>query len=159
MGRTETAKSKDLERSMNMQVRMLTFAEHLQHMEMIDNLDDERRKEYQGAIIWHNSMQRSFFKRSREAINQINEPISKDIFSIVKEFISILDEWETFHRDFHNKIKNNQEQENIYEQHEDDTRKFLIAYSEQCRERLSKENRDIEEKLILENVLKSMSKK
>lgn len=159
MGRTETAKSKDLERSMNMQVRMLTFAEHLQHMEMIDNLDDERRKEYQGSIIWHNSMQRSFFKRSREAINQINEPISKDIFSIVKEFIVILNEWETFHHDFHSKIKNNQDQEKIYEQHEDDTRRFLIAYSEQCKERLSKENRDIEEKLILENVLKSMSKK
>lgn len=159
MGRTETAASLALERSMNMQSRVMTFEEHLKHMDMLDNLDDERRKEYHGAIIWHNSMQRNFFKRSREVINQINEPISKDLFSLVKQLISTIEEWETFHRDFHKKIKNNQEQEDIYEHFDDGTRRFLISYSEQCRERLSNENRRVEEKLILENALKAMSKK
>lgn len=42
MARTETAKSLDLERSMNMQVRMLTIEEHLKHMDMLDGLDDKR---------------------------------------------------------------------------------------------------------------------
>lgn len=137
----------------------MTYEEHLKHMEMIDKLDDERRKDYHGTIIWHNSMERNFFKRAREVINQINEPISKDIFSLVKTLVETVNEWEEFHRDFHNKIKRNQEQEQIYEKHDDDTRNFLITYSEQCRERISTENRAIEEKLILENTLKLLSKK
>lgn len=159
MGRVETAKSLDLERSMNMQIRILTIEEHLKHMDMIDGLDDKRRIEAHGAMIWHNSMQRSFFKRAREVIDRINEPISKDIFALVKDLISTIEKWETFHRDFQNKVNKIQEQEILYENHDDQTRKFLISYSNQCKERLCSENRGIEKKLILENFLKSITKK
>lgn len=159
MARTETAKSLELERSMNMQVRVMTFEEHLSHLKMIDKIDDERRREHHGTLVWQNSMQRNFFKRVKESIGDINDPITRDNFSILKDILRIIDEWMEFQNDFQNKVKLNRQQEEIYEKHEDDTREFLIIYAQQCREKLSIENRNIEEKLILENVLKLMSKK
>ncbi|MCS5420286.1 MULTISPECIES: hypothetical protein [Psychrilyobacter] len=43
MARPESALSLELERSMNMQVRVSTFEEHLRHAQMISDLDRERR--------------------------------------------------------------------------------------------------------------------
>lgn len=159
MARTETAASLELGRSMDMQIRVMTFGEHLQHMEMIDKLDDNRRKEQQGAVIWHNSMQRSFFKRIRAAIGDINDPITRDTLSIIKNVMEVLGQWEEFHHEYHSKLRNIQEREEIYEEKDDKVRKFLITYAEQCRERLSLENRAIEERMILENVIRKMAKK
>ena len=43
MARPESALSLELERSMNMQVRVVTFQEHLRHAQIINDLDRERR--------------------------------------------------------------------------------------------------------------------
>jgi len=42
MVRPDSALSLELERSMNMQVRVETFEEHLRHAGVIDDLDGER---------------------------------------------------------------------------------------------------------------------
>ncbi|WP_156877398.1 hypothetical protein [Psychrilyobacter atlanticus] len=43
MARPDSALSLELERSMNMQVRVATFEEHLRQAQIISDLDHERR--------------------------------------------------------------------------------------------------------------------
>ncbi|MGL5655882.1 MAG: hypothetical protein ACRCXY_03465 [Fusobacteriaceae bacterium] len=150
MGRTETASSKELERSMNMQVRVTTVEEHLSYMATVDKLDDKRRDDLRGHIIWHNSVQTGFFKRIETTIKDNN-------FS--DELKTIFDEMLSFHKVFHKKLLENFEKEDYFEMCDDKTRIFLIDYIRCCREKLGNESRGIEEKLILENALKAISKK
>ena len=58
MGRKESAHSLMLERSMNMQVRVETFEEHLRHAGVIDSLDDDRRKKSFNLDKWNEDMQK-----------------------------------------------------------------------------------------------------
>ena len=155
MGRTETASSLELKRSMNQQVRTMTYEEHLKHMERIDKLDDKRRDELRGYIIWNESMQISFLKRITNIINNSSFEDEK-IFNNIKE---ITLEMLKLNKDFNKRIKDNFIKEDYFEQKDDETRRFLIKYSEICRERLGDESRDIEEKMMLENAIKLISKK
>lgn len=155
MGRTETASSLELVRSMNQLSRSLTYEEHLKYMESIDKLDDERRNELRGLIIWNESMQTNFLKRIQ---NVIDLSFFKDesTFDSIKKIIS---EMSNFNKGLNKKIKENFIKEDFFEQKDDETRRFLITYSERCRERLGDENREIEEKMMLENAMKLISKK
>lgn len=155
MGRTETASSLELVRSMNHHARTLTFEQHLKHMERIDKLDDKRRGELRGYLVWNESMQVNFLKRITSTISTTsfeNEKILNDIREIIAEMSK-------FNKDFNKKIKENFIKEDYFEQKDDETRTFLIDYAEICREKLGDESRDIEEKMMLENVLKAISKK
>lgn len=154
MGRTETASSEELKRSMNQHVRIMNFAEHLKHMERIDKLDDKRRDDLRGYIIWNESMQVGFLKRITNAITSSFE--DEKLLNDIKEIIT---EISKFNKDFNKKIKDNFIKEDYFEQKDDETRRFLIKYSEICRERLGDESRDIEEKMMLENAIKLISKK
>lgn len=155
MGRTETASSLELKRSMNQQARTMTYEEHLKYMERIDKLDDKRRNELRGYIIWNESMQISFLKRITNIINNSSFEDEK-ILNNIKE---ITLEMSKLNKDFNQKIKDNFIKEDYFEQKDDETRQFLIKYSEICRERLGDESRDIEEKMMLENAIKLISKK
>ena len=62
MARPDSALSLELERSMNMQVRVETFEEHLRHAGVIDDLDDERRIKSFNLNKWNEDMQKSFSK-------------------------------------------------------------------------------------------------
>lgn len=155
MGRTETASSKELKRSMNFQVRTMTYREHLEHMASIDKLDDKRRDELRGLIIWNESMQTNFLKKIQNIVD-LSPPKDNSTFENIKE---IINEMSNFNKGLNEKIRENFIKEDFYEKKDDETRSFLIAYSGKCREILRNENRDIEEKMMLENVIKLISKK
>ena len=50
--RTENSNSLALERSMNLQCKIMTFEEALRNAQVIDKLDDERREKMFGLIKW-----------------------------------------------------------------------------------------------------------
>ena len=54
--------SMELERSMNLQVHVMTFEESLRHAEVIDELDDARRLKLHNIINWTKEMQLSFIR-------------------------------------------------------------------------------------------------
>ncbi len=62
MARPDSALSLELERSMNMQVRIGIFEEHRRHIGVIDDLDDERRLKSFNLNKWNGDMQKLFYK-------------------------------------------------------------------------------------------------
>lgn len=55
--------SSDLERSMNMTSRIMTFEECLRNAEVIDLLDDKRRVKMFNLLTWNNDMLSNFIDR------------------------------------------------------------------------------------------------
>lgn len=54
--------SLELERSMNLQVHMMTVEETLRHSTVIDEVDDKRRDKMHKVIQWAKEMQLSFIR-------------------------------------------------------------------------------------------------
>ena len=54
--------SMELERSMNLQVHVMTVEETLRHSAVIDELDDKRREKLHNVIKWVKEMQISFIR-------------------------------------------------------------------------------------------------
>lgn len=148
MVRPVSALSLELERSMNMQVRVETFEEHLRHGEIIDQLDDERRIKSFNLDKWNEDMQKSFAK-TRKSILKLDDLIE------IKEALKELDKKvNSFNKTFSKKIKQIRALELEYEKLDDELRTWLIEYSTRCREKLRDENSGIEKKMMEENILR-----
>ena len=148
MGRRESAHSMMLERSMNMQVRVETFEEHLRHAGVIDGLDDDRRKKSFDLDKWNEDMQKSF-SRTRKELLKIEG------FQKLKEGLRIHDrKVDEFNSMYFIKRRNLQELELQYEALDDELHAWLLEYALLCREKLRIENSTVERKLIEENLAK-----
>ncbi len=148
MARPESALSLELERSMNMQVRVETFGEHLRHGEIIDKLDDDRRTKSFNLDKWNEDMQKSFF-RERKIILELDDLLK------IKEALKDLDKKvNSFNKTYSKKIKQIRALEVEYENLDDELRVWLIEYAIKCREKLRNENTDIEKKMMEENIIK-----
>jgi len=146
MARPDSALSLELERSMNMQVRVETFEEHLRHAGVIDDLDDERRVKSFNLNKWNEDMQKSFTK-SRSKILQLTD------LSSMKKALEDLDKKITeFNETYFEKRKQIDALEVQYEALDDEVRVWLLEYAVSCREKLKIENSNIEKKLIKENI-------
>ncbi|MGL6065011.1 MAG: hypothetical protein ACRC0S_08005 [Fusobacteriaceae bacterium] len=145
MARVENFYSSELERSMNMQGRVMTFEEHLRHMEVIDKLDDERIAKSHGAFIWYQSMMSNFEKRLEEVL--IDSEIN------ILKLIELKNEIKDFNKKYIVKLKEIHEMELYFENEDDKLREYLIEYSVKCRKELRIENSSVEKKLLLQNLL------
>ncbi|WP_037030024.1 hypothetical protein [Psychrilyobacter atlanticus] len=152
MARPDSALSLELERSMNMQVRVETFEEHLRHAGVIDDLDDERRVKSFNLNKWNEDMQKSFTK-TRSKILKL-----KDLLSMKKALEDLDEKINDFNETYFEKRKQIDALEVQYEALDDEVRVWLLEYAVSCREKLKIENSNIEKKLIKENLGKKRGK-
>ncbi|MEQ3306287.1 hypothetical protein AAA294_02240 [Fusobacterium varium] len=140
--------SSDLERSMNLQSRIMTFEECLRNAKVIDALDDKRRVKMFNLLVWNDDMQSNFISRLDKIILEAEiEILKQDIRELRRNM-------KTFTEKFKKSISVVKNNEIKYEEMDDNLREFLINYAVECREKLRIENSEVEAKMILENLEK-----
>lgn len=139
--RTENSNSLALERSMNLQAKIMTFEEALRNATVIDELDDERRKNSFNLFKWQNDMFIHFKKR-------LENILIDNTYNLLETFLK---DFVEFNNKFQTSLNKLKKDELHYESLDDELREFLINYSIKCREELKIENSAIEKKLIREN--------
>lgn len=140
--------SSDLERSMNLQSRIMTFEECLRNAKVIDALDDKRRVKMFNLLTWNDDMQSNFISRLDKIVLEAEiEILKQDIRELRRNM-------KTFTEKFKKSINVVKNDEIKYEEMDDNLREFLIEYAVECRERLRIENSEVETKMILENLEK-----
>lgn len=140
--------SSDLERSMNLQSRIMTFEECLRNAKVIDALDDKRRVKMFNLLTWNDDMQSNFISRLDKIILEAEiEILKQDIRELRRNM-------KTFTEKFKKSINVVKNDEIKYEEMDDNLREFLIKYAVECREKLRIENSEVETKMILENLEK-----
>ncbi|WP_319370578.1 hypothetical protein [uncultured Ilyobacter sp.] len=148
MARLESANSLALERSMNMQSRIMTLREHLRHERVIDSLDDERRERRFNLDKWNEDMQKNF-SRIRKHILQ-NVPLDNLRVELEK-----LDKKEdAFNFKYQKDVKEVQDQEIHYEELNDKLILWILNLIDQYEINLRDENSNTERKSIEENRLR-----
>lgn len=125
--------SLELERSMNLQSRVMKIEEALRHSAVIDELDDKRRENLHEIIIW-----------TKEQHNFLKNLAKGDLKIKLEEFIV------KFNKAIDTVMKKEIQLENL----DDNNREFLISYTIQTRENLKKENSDFEKEIISRRVAK-----
>lgn len=137
-----TLPSMELERSMNLQVHVMTVEETLRHSAVIDKLDDERRTKLHNLIKWAKEMQISFIKDLQEIYKNTGlESLGKEIERQSK-----------FLKQFTKSIDAVLRQELELEALDDNTREYLIDYAVKTRENLKEDNSRLEREIILRKV-------
>lgn len=140
--------SSDLERSMNLQSRIMTFEECLRNAKVIDALDDKRRVKMFNLLVWNDDMQSNFISRLDKIILEAEiEILKQDIRELRRNM-------KTFTEKLKKSINVVKNDEIKYEEMDDNLREFLINYAVECREKLKIENSEVEAKMILENLEK-----
>lgn len=134
--------SMELERSMNLQVHVMTVEETLRHSAVIDKLDDERRKKLHNLIKWAKEMQISFIRDLQEIYK------STGLESLRKE----IEKQSKFLKQFTKSIDAILKQELELEALDDNTREYLIDYAVKTRENLKEDNSRLEREIILRKV-------
>ena len=137
-----TLPSMELERSMNLQVHVMTVEETLRHSAVIDKLDDERRIKLHNLIKWAKEMQISFI-RDLQVIYK-----STGLESLRKE----IEKQSKFLKQFTKSIDAILKQELELEALDDNTREYLIDYTVKTRENLKEDNSRLEREIILRKV-------
>lgn len=125
--------SLELERSMNLQARVMTIEEALRHSSVIDELDDKRRAQLHEIIIWtkeqHNTFKESATGHLKEKLESFIEKFNQAIDSILKKELEL-------------------------EDIDDKNREFLIKYAVTTRENLKNENSSFEKEIIKRRIEK-----
>lgn len=134
--------SMELERSMNLQVHVMTVEETLRHSAVIDELDDERRTKLHNLIKWAKEMQISFIRDLQEIYK------STGLESLRKE----IEKQSKFLKQFTKSIDAILKQELELEALDDNTREYLIDYAVKTRENLKEDNSRLEREIILRKV-------
>ena len=134
--------SMELERSMNLQVHVMTVEETLRHSAVIDKLDDERRTKLHNLIKWAKEMQISFIRDLQEIYK------STGLESLRKE----IEKQSKFLKQFTKSIDAILKQELELEALDDNTREYLIDYAVKTRENLKEDNSRLEKEIILRKV-------
>lgn len=137
-----TLPSMELERSMNLQVHVMTVEETLRHSAVIDKLDDERRTKLHNLIKWVKEMQISFIRDLQEIYK------STGLESLRKE----IEKQSKFLKQFTKSIDAVLRQELELEALDDNTREYLIDYAVKTRENLKEDNSRLEREIILRKV-------
>lgn len=137
-----TLASMELERSMNLQVHVMTVEETLRHSAVIDELDDERRTKLHNVIKWTKEMQISFIRSLQEIYK------STKLESLGKE----IEKQSKFLNQFTKSIDLVLKQELELEALDDNTREYLIDYAVKARENLREDNSRLEREIILRKV-------
>lgn len=137
-----TLPSMELERSMNLQVHVMTVEETLRHSAVIDKLDDERRTKLHNLIKWAKEMQISFIRDLQEIYK------STGLESLRKE----IEKQSKFLKQFTKSIDAILKQELELEALDDNTREYLIDYAVKTRENLKEDNSRLEREIILRKV-------
>lgn len=137
-----TLPSMELERSMNLQVHVMTVEETLRHSAVIDKLDDERRTKLHNLIKWVKEMQISFIRDLQEIYK------STGLESLRKE----IEKQSKFLKQFTKSIDAILRQELELEALDDNTREYLIDYAVKTRENLKEDNSRLEREIILRKV-------
>lgn len=148
MSRTPSASSITLERAMNMQVRVMTFEEHLRHSKVIDKLDDKRRTKAFNLTKWHEDMNKSFQKKLIELV-KTNDPAT-----IQDKLATLTENIQEFNSSYLKLRKKVEKDELAYEEMDDEVHNWLLEYAVECRQKLRIESSEIEKKLIQENLHK-----
>lgn len=137
-----TLPSMELERSMNLQVHVMTVEETLRHSAVIDKLDDERRIKLHNLIKWAKEMQISFIRDLQEIYKNTGlESLRKEI-----------EKQNKFLKQFTKSIDAILKQELELEALDDNTREYLIDYAIKTRENLKEDNSRLEREIILRKV-------
>lgn len=126
--------SLELQRSMNLQARVMTIEETLRHSRVIDTLDDKRRENLHEIINW-----------------------TKEQHLIFKELITnevLKDKFEKFITRFSSAIDLVLEKELHLENIDDQNREFLLDYIISTREKLRNENSEFEKEIIMRRITK-----
>lgn len=134
--------SMELERSMNLQVHVMTVEETLRHSAVIDELDDKRREKLHNVIKWVKEMQISFIRDLQEIYR------STALESLGKE----IEKQSKFLKQFTKSIDSILKQETELEKLDDNTRNYLIELTVDTREKLKDENSKIEKEIIKKRV-------
>ena len=134
--------SMELERSMNLQVHVMTVEETLRHSAVIDELDDKRREKLHNVIKWVKEMQISFIRDLQEIYR------STALESLGKE----IEKQSKFLKQFTKSIDSILKQEIELEKLDDNTRNYLIELTLDTREKLKDENSKIEKEIIKKRV-------
>ena len=134
--------SMELERSMNLQVHVMTVEETLRHSAVIDELDDKRREKLHNVIKWVKEMQISFIRDLQEIYR------STALESLGKE----IEKQSKFLKQFTKSIDAILKQELELEALDDNTREYLIDYAVKTRENLKEDNSRLEREIILRKV-------
>lgn len=140
--------SSDLERSMNMTSRIMTFEECLRNAEVIDLLDDKRRVKMFNLLTWNNDMLSNFIDR----LDKIT--FKEEMEILIHEAKELQKNMKNFAEKFKKSIEVVKRDELQYEQMDDNLRNYLVSFAIRCREQLKQENSEIEAKMILENLKK-----
>ena len=117
--------SMELERSMNLQVHVMTVEETLRHSAVIDELDDKRREKLHNVIKWVKEMQISFIRDLQEIYR------STALESLGKE----IEKQSKFLKQFTKSIDSILKQEIELEKLDDNTRNYLIELTVDTREK------------------------
>lgn len=137
--------NKELERSMNLQSRVMTIEETLRNSDVIDKIDDKRREKMHGVLRWAKDIHKSIINDLRE-VKKISEGKN---FELVD---NLLQKTTKFSERFEKTITKLIADEEVLEQLDDENRVFLIKYAKTTREELKKDN-SIFEQLSIEKRL------
>lgn len=133
--------SMELARSMNLQSHVMTIEEGLRHSEMIDVLDDARREKLHNIIKWVKDINVSFIK-------DLKMLLKTDEKELKEKILFILEKQEKFNQRFVKSIDKVLKDEVELEKIDDKTRKYLIKYTLETREKLKNDNSNFESEII-----------
>lgn len=136
--------SLELERSMDLQVSVMTIDETLRHSKVIDEIDDKRRDKLHNIVKWVKDMQKSF-------INDLQE-IYKNTEEGKEQIKKLLEKQSKFAKQFTKSIDAVLKQELELEAIDDKAREYLITYTADTREKLKDANSRIEKEIIRKKV-------
>lgn len=149
MGRPECALSLELEQSMNIQVRIMNIRDHVRYGGVIDEADDERRKDSFGLDKWNEDMMTYFSKLLKKAIQNREWKLVEQVDSEINDF----------NKKYFAKRKELQEKELYYEDLDDKLREWLLEFLATSLERTQNESSKIDLQMIRENLDKKKAKK
>lgn len=137
--------NKELERSMNLQSRVMTIEETLRNSDVIDKIDDKRRDKMHGVLRWAKDIHKSIINDLRE-VKKISEGKNLELVD------NLLQKTTKFSERFEKTITKLIADEEVLERLDDENRVFLIKYAKTTREELKKDN-SIFEQLSIEKRL------
>lgn len=137
--------NKELERSMNLQSRVMTIEETLRNSDVVDKIDDKRREKMHGVLRWVKDTHKSIINDLRE-VKKISEGKNLELVD------NLLQKTTKFSERFEKTITKLMADEEVLERLDDENRVFLIKYAKTTREELKKDN-SIFEQLSIEKRL------
>ena len=142
MSRTESINFLLLERSMNMQARMMTIREYLRKNKVINELNKDRQIKRFNFDKWNEDMQKCFSKSLKRIISNKESEYSNNELKILNAKI------ENFYKCYQDQIKEIQEQELHYEKLNENLINLIFKLIDHYELNLREENSKIEKKSI-----------